>query len=213
MHPMGYRKKGYKKATHVKGSAMVIAKKALTAVKILKSKSANELKQNTQTIKNGQVTLAGEVQYMIRIPQGDAVDEREANQVKLKSFQFSGYLYWNTFGNINQNARLWIVKDTQTISDSSPVFTDIFDNNDVNSFPQVSTKGRFKIVKSIFFERNADVTQKHIEFNIAASDIVRWNGVGQTDIQKNHYYLVMVTNLAINCPVFYLKCRTNYYDN
>ena len=115
---------------------------------------------------------------------------------------------------ISTQYRVMIVLDTQQISDTNPSVTDILESANPLSTLKVGNAGRFKILKSWMFTTDDDKGQtKVINYYKDMRMHTRFNGIADTDIQKNGIYLVTICNQATNTPTFDYYWKVGYHDN
>lgn len=106
--------------------------------------------------------------------------------------------------------------DTQQISDTSPVLTDVLTTATPESLLNLSNAGRFKILyRKTFIVTPATGGRPAIEitkfFNLQKH--VRYNGPATTDIQKNGLYIAFVSSETVNYPTIVGSSRIGYHDN
>ncbi|AXH74395.1 MAG: capsid protein [Circoviridae sp.] len=198
-----------------KYSTMQLAKKAWAATRYLKGLVNSEMLHKDTDITLGAVQ--SRLLQIVDITQNDLDSGRTGNSLLLKSIYFRGQLTINSSVTSNTRVCLALVKDKQQIADTAPGLGDIFTSStDPDTLLNLNTQGRFKILwrktytlSPVGGGRNCFDITKYWKLY----DHVRYNGPASTDIQKNGYYLAVITSEAANFPTIDLNCRVGYHDN
>lgn len=167
---------------------------------------------------------------LLTIAQGTDIVNRIGNEIKVLSVNYkSNVVDWGTAF----TARTFLVQDTQQISDTPPVISDIFSNWDPNNYLlNISNNKRFKILersplRTNVFMRTAgtvygggEITQEMNLFHKFKFPLkVRYNGTTANDYQKNMLYVITLTNnsnsdvAVASTDMKYIEfCRSKYID-
>lgn len=193
------------------GSAAYLAKKALAGVRAIRGIVNSEKKYIDTGIVNS-VNSSGAVLALTAIAQGDTNTTRNGNSILCKSVQLRGHVAFDVSTTRNISYRLFLVHDTQQVSDSSPTYSDIFSGG---SQPVLNLNhvGRFTILKSWSFAPSEQTQFLIDEWINLGNHHVRYNGTANTDIQKGGLYLVHVSNLTATLPNLVAQARVPFYDN
>jgi hypothetical protein len=211
-----FRRRGRRTAWYDKKySTAQIARAAFRSAQYIRGLVNSEMfhLDDTHTLGSAQSSITP----LCNITQGDSVSGRTGNSILLKSIAFSGDMYIHANVTTNTRVMLALVCDKQQVSDSSPSLANIF-TSDVNphTFLNVNNLGRFTIVwrKQYTLSPNASGNNaRTIKIFTKINKHVRYNGTSGNDIQKNGYYLCMVTTESTNYPTIQLSSRVNYHDN
>jgi len=154
------------------------------------------------------------------IAQGDATSDRNGNSILVRSLYMRGFLQVNPAVALNTRVSLALVQDTQQIGDTTPAISDIFNSDDPEAMLNTSntnyTAGRFKIIwRKNFNLTNVSASRPTIQLEkyFKLYSHIKYNGPTATDIQKNGYYLVMLTSETTNFPIISFTTRLGYHDN
>lgn len=208
-----YKKRGRKRPWYKKKySAMDAGRYALSQIWKLKG-LVNVEKKKLDTISTGSaISNSGTIVHLSAIAQGDGDNNRSGNSVYARSLNLKGTLSMHGSAS-NTFVRMSLVMDTQQIADTSPSFTDIYENSDINSHLNNTTVGRFKVLCSRTYNLSVTNTNKILYINKAMRHHIRYNGSASTDQQKGALYLVFVSNEATNTPNVNYEARLTYIDN
>jgi hypothetical protein len=198
-----------------KYSTMQLAKKAWAATKYLKGLVNSEMLHKDTNIVLG--ATQSRILQVVDITQNDTDTGRTGNSLLLKNIYFRGQLTINPSVTSNTRVTLALVKDKQQVADTAPSLGDIFTSStDPDTLLNLSTTGRFKILWRKTYTltpvgggRNCYDITKYWKLY----DHVRYNGPASTDIQRNGYYLAIITSEAANFPTVNLNNRVGYHDN
>lgn len=199
-----------------KYSTMQLAKKAWYATKYLKGLINSEKMYIDRAITLG--ATQSDIFSVNQIAVGDQTGQRTGNSILVRSLYLKGYLQINSAVLAVTRVSLCLVQDLQQISDTTPSITDIFTSISpegiVKTGATTNTAGRFKIL----WRQNYSLVQGQTP-NININKFwklyshVKFNGSAATDVQKNGYYLVMMTSEITNFPTISINARLGYYDN
>lgn len=195
-----------------------LAVQAYRGVKLLRGIINSELMNVDRTFALG--ANQSNIFSLQLLSQGDGQNSRTGNSILCKAINLRGFMQVNSLVTGNTRVSLALVQDTQQISDTTPAVLDIF--NDVNPEAMINrsntnnTAGRFKIL----WRRNYNLTPAtgstpaiQISKYFKTNSHIKYNGTATSDVQKNGYYLVMLTSEATNFPTISFTSRLNYYDN
>lgn len=198
-----------------KYSPSEVAYRAFKGVQYLKGlvNSERMYLDNTLTLGASQSQIFG----LTSLAQGDASNNRTGNSILLRSLYMRGRMEINSAVTSNTRICILLIKDKQQVSDTSPGIADIVTSStDPDTLVNRNTAGRFKILwrknyilTPVSGGRNAIDLSKYWK----VYDHVRFNGTASSDIQKNGYYLVVITSESANYPTVVFNARTGYHDN
>lgn len=154
------------------------------------------------------------------IQQADTTASRTGNSILARSLYMRGFMQVNPAVTTNTRICLVLLQDTQQIADTTPAVSDIFNGDDpevmLNAANNNYTVGRFKII----WRKNYNVTpatasRPTIQFTNFRKlySHIKYNGPASSDLQKNGYYLVMLTSEIANFPTISITTRLGYHDN
>ena len=107
-----------------------------------------------------------------------------------------------------------LVLDKQQIGDTPPAVSDILETVSPLSPLATATVGRFTIMKNWFFTTDDTKSQTRIiECYKQFRPHAKYNGVANTDIQKNGLYLVLLSDQSTNTPRIDFTWKVGYHDN
>lgn len=198
-----------------KYSTAQIARAAWRSAKYIRGLVNSEMlhKDNTMTLGANQ----SQIFSFVNIAQGDDIGSRTGNSILLRNMYIRGRLTVNN--NVTNYSRVMIalVKDKQQVADTTPAITDIFTSaTDPDTLLLTNALGRFKIMwrkTYILTTASGGMCGHDIHKYWTVRDHVRYNGTSSTDIQRNGYYLVVISDEAVNYPVVSFNARTSYHDN
>lgn len=209
----GYRKRYRKNVPFYekKYSALDIAKKAFAGVNYLKGLVNSELHKHDQGTSINPVNT-GTVVHLTNIPVGDSEITRTGNSIYVRSVAINFELKYNT-SSASQAVVIWLVCDEQQVADTVPTFADIFTSTDVNALLNISTVGRYSILKKIKLIVNVDEPIVLSKMFLRMRKHVRYNGGNAGDIQKCGLYLVVTSDATAVLPTLRYYSRVSFHDN
>lgn len=199
-----------------KYSTMQLAKKAWYATKYLKGLINSEKMYADRALTLG--ATQSDIWNLQQISTGDAAGNRTGNSILVRSLYLRGYMQINASVLAATRVCLCLVQDKQQISDTTPTILDIFTSISPEATIRVgsttNTAGRFKII----WRKNYTLVQGqspniNIDKFFKLYSHVKFNGTGVNDVQKNGYYLVMLSSEVTNFPTISVNSRMGYYDN
>lgn len=156
------------------------------------------------------------IYHITGMSQNDTDSGRTGNSILLRNIYIRGLIEINPAVTGDSRVLVALVKDKQQISDTTPGVTDIFKSTSPESMLNLNASGRFKVlwrktyvVAPVSGGRNAVEVKRYWKIY----DHVRYNGSGTSDIQKNGYYLVIITSEPANFPTVNFNTRIGYHDN
>lgn len=160
-----------------------------------------ETKNIDISIANTNIATGATVNHLTAIAQGVTESSRVGEDITLRKLVIKvGLNEWTTTNStsVPKYHRLFLVKDKQQISDTSPAYTDIFTTNDpMSAMPLTANAERFVFLYTSPLISTNDLVQgtKSPAFEYSWSGTLRvgFNGTASTDIQKNGLYLVLLT--------------------
>lgn len=204
------------KGASTASKALALAKSAVSTAAMLKGIINSEKKKVDIDVSAATLDRAGTVWHLTQISQGDTLSQRNGNSILLKHVSIRCYLNAAT-SSVGDLCRLYVIQDTQQVSDATPTFADIFYTVNGNMLLNTNTVGRYRILaqKDVHLS-TAGQALKSCDLDIPMDDHVRYNGTAATDVQKGGIYLVAmstVTTGAVNKPGITWLSRCTYYDN
>lgn len=213
--PLIRRRKKRQQWYNRKYSTLDIAKKAWYATKYLKGLINSEKMYVDRTMS---LASQSEIYNLQLLSQGDGAGNRTGNSILVRSIYLRGYMQINPSVSVVTRVSLCLVQDTQQIADTVPTILDIFTSISPEATIKVgnttNSAGRFKIL----WRKNYSLIQGQVP-NINLDKFfklyshVKFNGTGVNDIQKNGYYLVVMSSEVTNFPTVSITSRMGYYDN
>lgn len=211
--PKHYKKKSKSSWKRYASSSYDVASKALKTALMVKKLINVEFKKHDD-LNEGTVSSTGSVHDFTEIAQGDAKNERVGNSLKTRNMTLRGQLRHNSAGDQVQNLRLILVRDTQTVADGAPGFSDVVDDTgNVFSYLNADTVGRFDILHTLVLTVTDQNPSRTFKWNSGKQFHVRYNGSASTDIQRNGIYLLVYSDKATNTPTLQTAWRMSYIDN
>lgn len=199
-----------------KYTAQQLAVKAWKATKYLKGLVNSEMLHLDVSNSLGAATNAS--WHLTGLSQDDTSSGRTGNSLLLRNIYIRGKIEINTAVTGNTRVLLALVKDKQQISDTIPAVADVFSSpTSPETMLSLNNSGRFKVLwrKTYVMSpatggRNAIEVSKYWKLY----DHVRYNGPNTADIQKNGYYLMVISSeIAANAPTVSITSRIGYHDN
>lgn len=211
-----YKKKPswYNKKYSVSASPMQVAQSALRATRYLKGLVNSEMFHVDSSLVLG--SNQSKIFNLCDIAQNDTDTGRTGNSILLRNIYIRGLIEINPSVTANSRVLICVVQDTQQVNDTTPVVLDVFKTNSPESMLAMNSAGRFKILyRKTHVLSPAAGGRNAIEFNkyFSMRQHVRYNGPANTDIQKNGYYLLVMTSEVVNYPSVSLTSRIGYHDN
>ena len=198
-----------------KYSAMQMAAKALRATRYIKGLVNSERMYYDRAITLG--SIKSQNYTLTNLSQGDQVGQRTGNSILLRSIYFRGYIQINPSVTLNTRISIALVKDTMQVADTTPEVTDIFTSNEPEGQLRVgqtnNMAGRFKILWRKNYNLHADVPTITLDKFWKVYDHVRFNGPNAQDIQRNGYYVCILSSESTNFPTVVINSRIGYHDN
>lgn len=199
-----------------KYSTLQLAHKAFQGVRYLKGLVNSEM---LHVITKGAATYnwVGGVALLSSIAQNDTDSGRTGNSVLGRNLLVRFNAFRNTSATDVTMITVIIFMDTQQIADTTPALTDILEETATFYVPMSNIKdassGRFKILKRWYITLDSTHTSTHREAYFKIYEHLRWNGTANTDTQKNHFYIGIVSDEETNSPQVNHYARFGYHDN
>lgn len=153
---------------------------------------------------------------LCQMAQNDTDSGRTGNSILLRNIYIRGLIEINPSVSANSRVLICLVKDTQQIADTTPSVTDVFKTVSPESMLAMGSAGRFKILfRKTYVLSPASGGRNAIEFSKywKMQQHIRYNSSANTDVQKNGYYLVVISSEVTNFPSVSLNSRIGYHDN
>lgn len=202
---MPYKKRMMKKTVDAKQNK---------AIRKLEKKLAGEVK--VLDIVNGATNIlnTGAIVHLNPIGQGDTANQREGNNVTMKSLTIRESYVHNVAGDFNQFYRRIVFIDKQQIADTSPATADVLQIVSYLSDYNNDTKGRFQVLSDVLTRLNNNTTNGAVRKQVKKMNTkVQFNGSASTDIQKNGLYILYIGSATANYPTYQIASRVRYIDN
>lgn len=191
-----------------------LALQAYKGVKYLKGLVNSEMLHTDTSLTLG--SNQSQIFSLCQIAQNDTDTGRTGNSILLRNIYIRGLLEINPTVSANSRVMIALVKDTQQIADTTPAVLDVFNTNSPESMLKLGTSGRFKVLyRKTYVLSPASGGRNAIEFTKywKLYQHIRYNGSANTDVQKNGYYLVVISSEVVNYPSVSLTSRLGYHDN
>ncbi len=164
----------------------------------------------------------GSTDYLCPIGQGNGLNDREGNSVRVQYLSFKGALYRNTAATTVETVRVMIVRDLHNTGSDPPVSSILetvstayapFQHRDMLNGPHYNN--RFSILYDEFFTLDTYHPTHAINFRSDHPCHISFNGTGSTGASAGAgaYYLVTVTDVATNASNISFSSRIVYTDN
>jgi len=195
-----------------KYSAKDVAIQALRNTQYLKGLVNSEMFHHDRAETAVNVGASGVITNLVAIAQGDGPNQRTGNSLLIRNhlmrIRFSKDVSIPT-----TIIRYMLIQDTQQIGDTSPTVTDVLQVADVDSPLNLSAAGRFKVLlnKTVQLHSNSPIYHKELYRSMYSH--LRFNGSTSNDVQKNGYYLLMISDQSVAQPILDLYSRIGYRDN
>lgn len=208
-----YKKRSYKKPWYNrKYTPSEVAYRAFKGVNYLKGIINSEKHHHTL---NSSVTpsTSGSVISLHEIAQGDTDSTRTGNSILAKSLAFRFLINMNPSAT-QTYVRILLIQDKQQIADTGPSITDVLHSASVQSLLLIQHIGRFQVLHDQVVDLDNSLrTTKMTKLYKKLHTHIRYNGSAASDIQKNGYYLMVLSNEATNTPTVFYNTRLSFYDN
>lgn len=165
---------------------------------------------------------AGATNYLVPIAQGNGIQERDGDSIKIQSVDLVGTLYRNTSSTANESYRVMLIRDLMN-QGADPAVSDIletvgtiyapFQHIDTLNGPDYNS--RFTILYDELYTLDTyhPTATLHIHSNHDCHVAFRGTGATVASGGTGAYFLVTVTNVATNASNLDFSCRIRYTDN
>ncbi len=195
-----------------KYSTKQLAIKAWKGVRYIKSMVNAEKGLHDVNLSSTPVA-AGAALTLNAIAQGDTQITRDGRSILMKYLSLK-YQLVQHITPINTLCRIVVVMDKQTIADSTPSFTTVFQTVSMTAHLDRDAFGRFTILyDKTHVLSDAGQTSVFVNVMISLNKHAYFNGTASTDIQKNNIFLLTASTEAADGPAFAGQSRLRYYDN
>lgn len=192
-----------------KTSAMVVAKKALAQVRSLKRNiEVKMITDNAALVTD--VVAAGIVIPLNRIAIGDDFFDRDGNQVTIVKLQTMATLV-NT-SNLMEPVRIIYFIDLRQQIDATPTVLEVLRVADPLSLSNEARTKRFRVLFDVLIHLNGTRKSEVIRFTRSVNVIQKYNGVNSADIEKNGFYMLLISTATANWPVYTSMHRLSFTD-
>lgn len=201
-----------------KYNAMQLAMKAVRGVNRIRGLVNSERMYLDTTLSMGSFPAKSYVFPLHLISVGDISGTRTGNSILARSLYVRAFVNINSSVTLSSRVCLVLVKDKQQIADVSPGITDVFTSTDPEAQIKVGASnnvgGRFKI---LWRKNYTLIPGQRPTINVdkywKLYDHIKYNGTAGTDIQKNGYYLMLLTSESTNFVSMNGNARLGYHDN
>jgi len=195
-----------------KYSAKDVALQALRNTKYLKGLVNSEMFHHDRSETALNIGAAGAVANLCAIAQGDGASARTGNSLLLRN-HLMRIRFTKDVDVPTTVIRFMLVQDNQQVGDTSPSVTDILTAADVDSPLNLNAAGRFKVLLNKTVQLHDNSPMYHKEMYRSLYTHLRYNGSASTDIQRNGYYLLTISDQSVATPTMDLYSRVGYRDN
>lgn len=227
---MAYGKKQqkpfYRKKKFIKGAknAISIATSALRTASLVKSLINVEYKYvdnyNATAVIPGTYGTVGDVILQTGITQGDSVNQRNGNSVKLKSVYIRGLFSLDTTVLPHTDIRLMVIKDLEGVYSSGTAISP----SDILQIPNyflspinINNGKRFKVLYDRTISLDASNPSRMFKIFMKSNQHLRFTGPTNTATDEGHYYLCAFvdssTTAATTALTWNYNTRIRYLDN
>jgi hypothetical protein len=195
----------------------MLAKRAYNGVKYIKGLVNSEKHFRDFSSTDNIASSAWTVHSLCAIPIGDENYERTGNSVLLRGLNFKIQCDENASATYTTTLKIVCVRDKQQVGDTAPNGLDVFKSAHIDTYMANDQWGRFEVVFSktvvLSAATGGGVSNRYISKFVPLQIHQRYNGPLAGDIQKNGYYLLLISNQSTNAPSVQVQCRTTFYDN
>lgn len=191
-----------------------MARTAWSGVKYIRTLINSEVMKFDQGPGSTSISTTPQNLYdLTAIAQGDGIAQRTGQSILNNGF-YINLAFTKHASATFSFIRVVLVQDRQQISDTAPTYSDVFESNSTYAKVNPNTMGRFKIWydKRVLLSTQRDFKQINIYRKFKGIH-TRYNGTASSDIQKNGFYLMLVSSEATNTPTVVSASRTYYHDN
>lgn len=218
------KKRGYRKVKKAwynrKYSALQLASKALAGVRYMKGMINCEKKYHI-AYTNVAPTTSGTLACLTLIAQGDTATTREGNSILARSILLNMDIVKNS--NVTDTkCRIILLQDTGFSVDAATLATtNILESSLVGTqySPMApiaqNTNGRFKVIRNWSFTLNSNFMTKRIHEYVKIYTHIKFDGTDATtgSLNKNPFYVLMVSDQDTYMPAIELVSKIGFYDN
>lgn len=207
-------------------NALVVAKRALNLSKSIKR--GFEKKYLTTNFNSSITGTLGAIMSLNLIAQADGPDNRDGNQIHVKSVRVNLQTFCTGNTDDISQIRIIILRDRQTSGDTYPAPSEVLVNpsNITSCYNWKDNKDRFKVMydkvidlnaTGIAYNTNSGATivynpAKHKTLWFYPNVNVYFNGTANSDVQRNAMWLYAMSSgggsVTLNCTT-----QTCFYDN
>ncbi len=111
--------------------------------------------------------------------------------------------------------RITVIQDLQTIGDTNPAYTDVFQDNSCFSFMSTTTSGRFRILYDGWYETHKQSMESaFVKIDISKKMApVRYNGAAATDFQKGAIFMLVDCHASTDFGTYVLKWTVHWKES
>lgn len=169
-----------------------------------------EEKKFDDTQGSASFTSSGSIFSLGTVDQGNGVNQRIGNKIKLTGLNVRVRVYAST-SSAAETFRMIIFKDNQDRG-VAPLITDLLENNQVESPLKQSNMGRFRILADRTLCLRDNTQASMIIMNKKLNSIMRYEGVNLTDVVKGGIYVAYIGTQAVHFGTMLYWFRVWYSD-
>ncbi len=167
-------------------------------------------------------TQAGNVQLLTNIGQGDDINQRDGDSIKLQSIKIRGYIRLDAAATLSSAVRVLLVRDLQNpgatitgadlIQQASSVYAPVSHYNFING---VNLQNRFTVIYDEV--QTVDPSNPLVVFDYESKHdchvFFRGTGTAFTDCAAGAVFLVVFSDATVNLPIATFTTRVLFTDN
>lgn len=190
----------------------VIAVRALNKVNKLARMVKPQVKATDTFLVSHTVVQAGRIDFLnSNVPEGIANNHRIGNNIRVIGIDIRALIFRNT-GASTTILRCIILRDKQQVADSKDAVTTVLSTANPLSPFSTANAGRYAVLRDRSFILTAADDIKIWHWKIKLNIVQRYNGSLSTDIQKNGFIILTVSNQTSFPPIIEYVSRMIYTD-
>ena len=213
---MPYRKTRYRKRPSRKSPGYLDTASRALAVAYAVKKLINVEYHTKTTDFTIDPSSSGAVVNLTAIAQGDNIDNRQGDKLRLKYISVRGTIFMHASAT-QSRVRMLILRDNNG-STTQPAITDLFSTVTVfgqnkNKLGDPQRNSRFSVLFDKMLMVDTDRPQYSFNWSSQLDHHVFFTGVATTDEGKGHLYLFISSNEASNDPIVTADAMVKWIDN
>lgn len=154
---------------------------------------------------------SGAILSLSQVAQGDGVQNRDGNQIEVKSLRSKFTLERHASATGTWVRMIYFI-DNQPTSGSVPSVTDVLTTADPSSLPHFDNRRRFTILADRTFNLHENLVA-HGDYYKRLNMKHTFDGTASNTLVDNALYLLYLSNEATNTPTLLIKHRVRFIDN